>query len=54
LHAGNHVRECLPILLRMWRLRICAAPETEGLLRFLLIWIGEVSAHSGTEDCRKK
>jgi pyruvate/2-oxoglutarate dehydrogenase complex dihydrolipoamide dehydrogenase (E3) component len=43
---GKHADRCLPILLRMQRLRREPATKTGRLLRVLFLWVGALSANS--------
>jgi len=44
---GNHADGCLPVFLRVHRLRHAAAPESGRLLRVLLVRLGAVPADAG-------
>src|SRR4029453_3714431 len=43
---GKHADRCLPILLRMQRLRREPATKTGRLLRVIFLWVGALSANS--------
>jgi hypothetical protein len=45
--VGNDANQCLPVLLRVYRLRREAAAEAGRLLRVLFPWLGAVSTGSG-------
>src|SRR5579883_2804614 len=44
--ARAHAERCLPIFLRLHRLRRAVAPEARRLLRLLLLWIGALPARA--------
>ena len=48
--TGSHAYGRVSISLRMYDMQNAAAPETRGLLRILLVWIGQLPADSGSPE----
>src|SRR5882672_10429515 len=50
----NHANRCVPLLLRLHRVRRDAAAEAGRLLCVLLVWLGALSADSGSTRGRPR